>query len=324
MRSIPLGNNLLLLAVFSFWIVDARPSEHFLSFSKTELCAAEPHLKVCQSNGNNKAQSSKIINGDGLSADRLEELSRHSNRGFIEEEGTSGRSSGGSDVAADPFEQVSTRAPPSSRDYDEEQYSRRRHRKKHHKHHRGYYGSPYTQYYQQRHDPSVYRVYPGLHPKDGRYCSDMKAMFAYTCAPSKPLRIDLVEFCKDYAAFCNVPNFHRLPGPRMGPPLTDKGVGHVDVNGHFGFGVGAVPGLEVGVGWGVDVGPIPGMGESVGVGVGLDLGIMGSKTPEAFRRGQDDPNAKGGGIVGINGGVGVKAPGTGDGVGVGTGLGVGK
>lgn len=110
----------------------------------------------------------------------------------------------------------------------------------------------------------------------------------------------------------------------MGPPLTDKGVGHVDVNGHFGFGVGAVPGLEVGVGWGVDVGPIPGMGESVGVGVGLDLGIMGSKTPEAFRRGQDDPNAKGGGIVGINGGVGVKAPGTGDGVGVGTGLGVGK
>ncbi|CAP23456.1 Protein CBG03211 [Caenorhabditis briggsae] len=304
---------------------DARPSEHFLSFSKTELCAAEPHLKVCQPNGNNRAQSSKIINGDGLTAERLEQLSKHSNKGFIEEEGNTGRSSGSSDVA-DPFDEVATRSPPSSSDYDEERYSRRRHRKKHRKSHRGYYGygSPYTQYYQQRHDPSVYRVYPGLHPKDGKYCSDMKAMFAYTCAPSKPLRIDLVEFCKDYAAFCNVPNFHRLPGPRMGPPLTDKGVGHVDVNGHFGFGVGAVPGLEVGVGWGVDVGPIPGMGESVGVGVGLDLGIMGSKTPEAFRRGQDDPNAKGGGIVGINGGVGVKAPGTGDGVGVGTGLGVGK
>lgn len=316
--------SLFLLAVPFLLIVDARPSEHFLSFSKTELCAAEPHLKVCQTNGNSRAQSSKIINGDGLTAERLEQLSTHSNKGVIEEEANSGRSLGTSDTASDPFDSVPTRAPPSSRDYDEDRYSRRKHHKKHRKHHRGYYGSPYTQYYQQRHDPALYRVYPGLHPKDGRYCSDMKAMFAYTCAPSKPLRIDLVEFCKDYSAFCNVPNFHRLPGPRMGPPLTDKGVGHVDVNGHFGFGVGAVPGLEVGVGWGVDVGPIPGMGESVGVGVGLDLGIMGSKTPEAFRRGQDDPNAKGGGIVGINGGVGVKAPGTGDGVGVGTGLGVGK
>lgn len=322
MRSIPLGRRLLLSTISLLCIVDARPTEHFLSFSKTELCAAEPHLKVCQPNS--RAQSSKIINGDGLTADRLEQLSKHSNKGFIEEEANSGKSTGS--VASDPFEQVPTRAPSSSRDYDEEQYSRRRHRKKHRKSHRGYhYGSPYTQYYQQpRHDPATYRVYPGLHPKDGRYCSDMKAMFAYTCAPSKPLRIDLVEFCKDYSAFCNVPNFHRLPGPRMGPPIGDKSIGHVDVNGHFGFGVGAVPGLEVGVGWGVDVGPLPGVGESVGVGIGLDLGIMGSKTPEAFRRGQDDPNAKGGGIVGINGGVGVKAPGTGDGVGVGTGLGVGK
>ncbi|CAA91090.2 Glycine-rich protein [Caenorhabditis elegans] len=321
MRSIPLCQLLLLLTILS---IDARPSDHFLSFSKTELCAAEPHLKVCQPNS--RAQSSKIINGDGLTAERLEQLSKHSNKGFIEEEANSGRSSAASNVD-DPFEDVATRAPPSSNEYEEERYSHRKHKHHHRKSHRGHhYGSPYQQYYQQQqhHDPLTYRVYPGLHPKDGRYCSDMKGMFAYTCAPSKPLRIDLVEFCKDYAAFCNVPNFHRLPGPRMGPPLTDKGVGHVDVNGHFGFGVGAVPGLEVGVGWGVDVGPIPGMGESVGVGVGLDLGIMGSKTPEAFRRGQDDPNAKGGGIVGINGGVGVKAPGTGDGVGVGTGLGVGK
>ena len=160
----------------------------------------------------------------------------------------------------------------------------------------------------------------------------------FTCQPSKPLRLDLVEFCKDYSAFCGVMNYHRLPGPRMGPPIGDKSVtnlgirqckngwiqnGHVDVNGHFGFGVGAVPGLEVGAGWGVDVGPIPGMGESVGVGVGLDLGIMGAKTPEAFRRGQDDPDQKGGGIVGLSGGVGVKAPGAGP-IGVGSGIGVGK
>lgn len=37
----------------------------------------------------------------------------------------------------------------------------------------------------------------------------------------------------------------------------------------------------------------------------------------------DNPNEKGGGVVGINGGVGVKAPGTG-GIGVGSGIGVGK
>ncbi|KAK5986635.1 hypothetical protein GCK32_017446 [Trichostrongylus colubriformis] len=151
----------------------------------------------------------------------------------------------------------------------------------------------------------------------------MRGSFAFHCQPSKPLRIDLVEFCKDYSAFCNVPNFHRLPGPRMGPPADNSGFGHVGVNGKFGFGVGAVPGLDVGVGWGVDVGPIPGMGENVGVGLGLDLGIMGAKTPEAYRRGQDNPNEKGGGIFGISGGVGVKAPGAGN-IGVGSGIGVGK
>ncbi|CAB3405118.1 unnamed protein product [Caenorhabditis bovis] len=276
--------------------------DRFLEFSKDELCKSSPNLKMCSSG--HRARSSKIINGDGLTAHRLEQLAGQSKDGVIQDGGD------------DPFETLSTRAP-----YTEELPSRiGKHRKHRKHHHQGYY--PY--YYQQpRQDPLLYRVYPNLHPKDQRYCPDMKAMFAYTCAPSKPLRLDLVEFCKDYSAFCNVPNFHRLPGPRMGPPVGDKSVGHVDVNGHFGFGVGAVPGLEVGVGWGVDVGPIPGMGESVGVGVGLDLGIMGSKTPEAFRRGQDDPNQKGGGVVGISGGVGVDAPGT-KGIGVGSGLGVGK
>uniref|UniRef100_A0A0K0DN10 Uncharacterized protein n=1 Tax=Angiostrongylus cantonensis TaxID=6313 RepID=A0A0K0DN10_ANGCA len=56
--------------------------------------------------------------------------------------------------------------------------------------------------------------------------------------------------------------------------------------------------------------------------LGLDLGIVGAKSPEAFRRGQDNPNERGSGVVGISGRVGVDAPG-GANVGVGSGLGVG-
>lgn len=40
------------------------------------------------------------------------------------------------------------------------------------------------------------RLWPGLSPIDETYCDRMKAQFAWTCQPSKPLRIDLVEFCK--------------------------------------------------------------------------------------------------------------------------------
>ncbi|KAL6733608.1 hypothetical protein Aduo_004241 [Ancylostoma duodenale] len=235
-------------------------------------------------------------------------------QGFIEEEG---------DVE-NPFEEIGTRPPPVS---EGETFSSGRRRLKHYKSANDYYRNMYQEYYQQRHHAQnglLYRVYPGLHPKDSTYCSNMRGMFAYTCQPSKPLRLDLVEFCKDYSAFCSVPNFHRLPGPRMGPPITsDNGIGHVGVSGKFGFGVGAVPGLDVGVGWGVDVGPIPGMGESVGVDLGLDIGVVGSKSPVAYRRGMDNPNEKGGGVFGISGGVGVKAPGAGN-IGVGSGIGVGK
>ncbi|CAI5442370.1 unnamed protein product [Caenorhabditis angaria] len=312
MRSI----RLTFFIVFISLIGISNGVDRFLAFSKTELCDAEPHLKMCQTAA--RARSSKILDGKGLTADRLEHLSQHSKDGFIEEDGNTETSL----KESDPFEELSTRSPINDQDTIS---TPTRHLKSHHRHRSRKYKNPYAYYQQQNvaRNSALYRVYPGLRPKDQRYCGDMKPMFAYTCQPSKPLRLDLVEFCKDYSAFCQVPNFHRLPGPRMGPPLTDKGVGHVDINGHFGFGVGALPGFEVGVGWGVDVGPIPGMGESVGVGVGLDLGIMGAKSPEGFRRGQDDPNAKGGGIVGINGGVGVKAPGAGN-VGVGSGIGVGK
>ncbi|EPB73232.1 hypothetical protein ANCCEY_07693, partial [Ancylostoma ceylanicum] len=264
-------------------------------------------------------------------------------QGFIEEKG---------DVD-NPFEEIGTRPPPVS---EGETFPSGRRRLKHYKSADDYYRNMYQEYYQQRHHAQnglLYRVYPGLHPKDSTYCPNMRGMFAFTCQPSKPLRLDLVEFCKiatsmqsilqDYSAFCGVPNFHRLPGPRMGPPITSDSsvsssftlknylfmvtsmiqIGHVGVSGKFGFGVGAVPGLDVGVGWGVDVGPIPGMGESVGVDLGLDVGVVGAKSPVAYRRGMDNPNEKGGGVFGISGGVGVKAPGAGN-IGVGSGIGVGK
>lgn len=55
-----------------------------------------------------------------------------------------------------------------------------------------------------------------------------------------------------------------------------------------------------------------------------DLGLLGSKSPEAYRRGMDNPNEKGGGIVGVSGGVGVN-PGGGVGpIGYNGGVGVGK
>ncbi|WKX96119.1 hypothetical protein Q1695_012516 [Nippostrongylus brasiliensis] len=274
--------------------------EKFLSFSKSELCEAEPHLSMCRPRA--AARAAKSLPTEDL----RETNDKPEKSGFIPAD------------EDNPFEEIGTRPPPTS----EFSSTRRKHFKSLNDYYR-YRNMEYQQQYQHSQNGLLYRVYPGLHPKDGSFCSNMQGMFYYTCQPSKPLRLDLVEFCKDYSAFCNVPNFHRLPGPRMGPPPGSRGYGHVDVSGKFGFAVGAVPGMDIGVGWGVDVGPIPGMGESVGVGLGLDLGIMGAKTPEAYRRGQDNPNAKGGGIVGISGGVGVQAPGSGN-IGVGSGIGVGK
>uniref|UniRef100_A0A0K0FH34 Elastin-like n=1 Tax=Strongyloides venezuelensis TaxID=75913 RepID=A0A0K0FH34_STRVS len=168
----------------------------------------------------------------------------------------------------------------------------------------------------------VYNIYPIFYPKGPQYCPNMMAIFRFTCQPSKPLRLDLVEFCKEYSLFCRVPNYHRMPGPGTGPVIGEKGIGHVGVSGNFGFGIGVVPGLEVNAGWGVDVGPIPGMGESIGVNLNSNIGLMGSRTPLAYRRGFDNPNAPKGPLVGLSGGVGVD-PGTGQPIGVGSGLGVG-
>lgn len=113
-----------------------------------------------------------------------------------------------------------------------------------------------------------------------------------------------------------------MPGPGLGPPIGDKGMGHVGVSGNFGFGIGVVPGLEVNAGWGVDVGPIPGMGDSVGVNLNSNVGLMGARTPLAYRRGFDNPNAPRGPMVGLSGGVGVD-PGAIEPIGVSSGLGVG-
>ena len=73
---------------------------------------------------------------------------------------------------------------------------------------------------------------------------------------------------------------------------------------------------------GVDVGPIPGMGDSVDVGINSGVGLLGASPPLKYRRGMDNPSDSRGGLVGINGGVGVDAPGSGP-IGVGSGVGVG-
>uniref|UniRef100_A0A0K0DQY5 Peptidase M12A domain-containing protein n=1 Tax=Angiostrongylus cantonensis TaxID=6313 RepID=A0A0K0DQY5_ANGCA len=168
-----------------------------------------------------------------------------------------------------PFEIIATRAPPAL-DVDTIGSEPPPEHKKHFRNLNEYYKyrhQKYSMYREHARNGLLYRIWPIAHQKDSYYCPNMRAMFAYTCQPSKPLRVDLVEFCKDYSAFCNVPNFHRLPGPRIGPPI-DNSIGHVNVNSRFGLGIGALPGFDVGAAWAVDVGPIPGMGENVGVGLG--------------------------------------------------------
>ncbi|CAJ0955526.1 unnamed protein product, partial [Mesorhabditis belari] len=261
--------------------------QDFLNIPHDQLCASEPNLATC-----------KQVQGG--------QARRKQQQGFIEQSGTV--------PSDDPFSQIATRAPMRSEDFGKSNHqspyrSSRIHRPK-----------SFREYLQQRDDfyremdfrrklsSGYYNLYPGLYPKERSYCETMKPNFAFTCQPGKSLRLDLVEFCKDYSAFCNIPNFHRIPGPREGP-AADKTPGHVGVNVGFGFSLM----------WD----RFPGMNDNVGVGVGLNLGLLGSKSPEAYRRGMDNPNDPGGGIVGVNGGVGVNAPGTG-GIGVGSGVNVGK
>lgn len=112
-------------------------------------------------------------------------------------------------------------------------------------------GYTYTQkgYYRPAIGGALYNIYPILYPKGADYCPQLRGVFRFTCQPSKPLRLDLVEFCKQYAAFCGVINTHRLPGPGLGPPPDPRNIGHVGVSGNFGFAIGVVPGLEVNAGW---------------------------------------------------------------------------
>ncbi|CAJ0581382.1 unnamed protein product, partial [Mesorhabditis spiculigera] len=269
-------------------LIGAISCQGFLDIPKDDLCRAEPNLEMCR----------------GMQAEA--------------------RSS--SEKADDPFADIATRAPDTEAFAPSHRSSLRK--KGPPKTWREYYERrnqhDQDREYRQRYHSGFYNLYPGLYPKDKNFCETMKPNFAFTCQPGKSLRIDLVEFCKDYSIFCGLPNFHRLPGPREGPSPDGRPGGRVGVNLGVGFSIGTVPGLEVDAGAGVDVGPIPGMGENVGVGVGLNLGLLGSKSPEAYRRGMDNPNDPGGGLVGINGGVGVQAPGVPGGVGVNSGVGVGR
>uniref|UniRef100_A0AC34FJI5 Uncharacterized protein n=1 Tax=Panagrolaimus sp. ES5 TaxID=591445 RepID=A0AC34FJI5_9BILA len=229
-----------------------------------------------------------------------------------------------------PFEDIATRAPMTVQEREREIYRKGmeelnkpielpKHHRRRGPHHRGRGG-----YYRPAIGGAMYNIYPIMYPKGPDYCPQMRGIFRFTCQPSKPLRFDLVEFCKEYSAFCGVINTHRLPGPGTGPPPIPGSIGHVGVSGNFGFSIGSVPGLEVNAGWGVDVGPVPGIGESVGINVDSGVSLLGASPPLKYRRGQDKPTDSKGGLVGVSGGVGVN-PGGGTGpIGVGTGVGVGK
>lgn len=118
-------------------------------------------------------------------------------------------------------------------------------------------------YYHHGGNSLLYSLYPLLYPEGADYCPRMRAHFRYHCQPSKSLRLDLVEFCKvssmdlclrmhwfqKYSKYCGVVNTHRLPGPGYWRPDSHSPNGHVDVSGNFNFGIGVVPGLEVGAGW---------------------------------------------------------------------------
>ena len=94
-------------------------------------------------------------------------------------------------------------------------------------------------YYRPAIGGAIYNIYPIMYPKGADYCPQMRGIFRFTCQPSKPLRLDLVEFCKEYSSFCGVINTHRLPGPGIGPPPDSRSMGHVGVNVGFGFSIGS-------------------------------------------------------------------------------------
>lgn len=169
-------------------------------------------------------------------------------------------------------------------------------------------------YYRPAIGGAIYNIYPIMYPKGADYCPQMRGIFRFTCQPSKPLRLDLVEFCKEYSAFCGVINTHRLPGPGIGPRGPGGATGHIGVSGNFGFrfafvylsliyiislfSIGSVPGLEVNAGWGVDVGPLPGVGDSIGINVDSGVGLLGASPPLKYRMGKDKPTDAKSGLVG--------------------------
>ncbi|KHJ88116.1 hypothetical protein OESDEN_12093 [Oesophagostomum dentatum] len=136
----------------------------------------------------------------------------------------------------------------------------------------------------------LYTVLPSLQKeKDWRkYCPVNQYTFQLTCLPGKKLRYDLQIFCQEFSEKCGVPNLNlypsRHPNPDDGRPV---GYGQKQKNGQlglgrsFGFGLGAIPGLEVVSSQGADIGSgsLPFLNQIGGImlNYGTEMGALGQR-----------------------------------------------
>ncbi|KIH62041.1 hypothetical protein ANCDUO_07681 [Ancylostoma duodenale] len=137
----------------------------------------------------------------------------------------------------------------------------------------------------------LFTVFPTLQTeKDWRkYCPLNQYTFQVTCLPGKKLRYDLQVFCQEFSEKCGVPNINLYPS-RFADHSDDgrpKGYGQKQKNGQlglgrsFGFGLGAIPGLEVVSSQGADIGNgnLPFLNQIGGImlNYGTEMGALGQR-----------------------------------------------
>ncbi|RCN35865.1 hypothetical protein ANCCAN_18256 [Ancylostoma caninum] len=137
----------------------------------------------------------------------------------------------------------------------------------------------------------LFTVFPTLQTeKDWRkYCPVNQYTFQVTCLPGKKLRYDLQVFCQEFSDKCGVPNINLYPN-RFADHSDDgrpKGYGQKQKNGQlglgrsFGFGLGAIPGLEVVSSQGADIGNgnLPFLNQIGGImlNYGTEMGALGQR-----------------------------------------------